>query len=59
MKETYWTYLIIILGLLVITIMILIQDLSSTNEEDYYLTREVMEAAMIDSIDRFKISSIR
>ena len=51
MKETYWTYLIIILGLLVITIMILIQDLSSTNEEDYYLTREVMEAAMIDSID--------
>ena len=47
MKETYWTYLIIILGLLVITIMILIQDLSSTNEEDYYLTREVMEAAMI------------
>ena len=31
--------------------MILVQDLTGTSEEDYYLTKEVMQAAMIDSID--------
>lgn len=51
MKETFWTYLLIVLGLFVIVVMILIQDLTGTSEEDYYLTKEVMQAAMIDSID--------
>lgn len=51
MKETFWTYLFIVLGLLTIAIMILIQNLTSTSEENYYTTKEVMEAAMIDSID--------
>jgi hypothetical protein len=31
--------------------MILVQNLTSTSEENYYLTKEVMEASMIDSID--------
>ena len=51
MKESFWTYMLIGLGLLIIVIMILVQDLTGTSEEDYYLTKEVMEAAMIDSID--------
>ncbi len=51
MKEAFWAYLLIGLGLLIIVIMILVQDLTGTGEEDYYLTKEVMEAAMIDSID--------
>lgn len=51
MKESFWTYLLIVLGIAVIVIMILVQDLTGTSEEDYYLTKEVMEAAMIDSID--------
>lgn len=51
MKETFWSYLFIVLGLLTIAIMILVQNLTSTSEENYYLTKEVMEAAMIDSID--------
>ncbi len=51
MKETFWTYLFIVLGLLTIAIMILVQNLTSTSEENYYLTKEVMEASMIDSID--------
>ncbi len=32
-------------------VMIIVQDLTGTSEEDYYLTKEVMQAAMIDSID--------
>ncbi len=51
MKESFWTYLLIILGIFIIVVMIIVQDLTSTSEEDYYLTKEVMEAAMIDSID--------
>lgn len=51
MKETFWTYLLIVLGLFVIVIMIIVQDMTATSEEDYYLTKEVMQAAMIDSID--------
>ena len=51
MKESFWTYLIIALGLFVIVILIIVQDLTTTSEEDYYLMKEVMEAAMIDSVD--------
>jgi len=50
-KETFWTYLLIIIGIFVIVVMILVQDLTGTTEEDYYLTKEIMQAAMIDSID--------
>lgn len=51
MKEAFWTYLLIALGIFIFVVLLLVQDLTSTNEEDYYLTKEVMEAAMIDSID--------
>ena len=39
MKETFWSYLFIVLGLLTIAIMILVQNLTSTSEENYYLTK--------------------
>ena len=51
MKESFWTYLIIALGLFVIVILIIVQDLTSSAEEDYYLMKEIMEAAMVDSLD--------
>lgn len=51
MKESFWTYLLVVLGLFVIVVMILVQDITGTSEEDYYLVKEVTEAAMIDSID--------
>ena len=51
MKESFWAYLFIVLGLFVIVVMMLIQDVTTTDEEDFYLTKEVMEAAMVDSID--------
>jgi len=50
-KESFWTYLLLMIGLFVMVVMILVQDLTSTSEEDYYLTKEVMQSAMIDSID--------
>lgn len=51
MKESMWGYLIIAFGVVIIVFMILVQDLTSTSEEDFYLTREVLEASMYDAID--------
>ncbi len=51
MKEAFWIYLIVALGILIIVAVMLFQNLTSTSEEDYYLVKEVMEAAMIDSVD--------
>ena len=51
MKESLWIYILMILGLFVIVVMMLIQDLTSTSEEDYYLAKEALEASMVDSLD--------
>ncbi len=51
MKESSWGYGIIFLGLIVLTVMMLAQNLTTTNEEDFYLGREVLSASMIDAVD--------
>ena len=51
MKESGWGYGIITLGLLVLTVIMLTQNLTTTNEEDFYLGREVLSASMIDAVD--------
>lgn len=51
MKEAFWGYLLISLGLFIIVVLLLVQRLTTSNEEDFYLTREVLEASMIDAVD--------
>ena len=51
MKHAFWAYFLIIAGIAFITIMLLLQRMSTISEEDFYLGREVMEAAMIDAVD--------
>lgn len=51
MKESFWGYFIIILGMFVLVVILLVQRLTVTNEESFYLTREVLEASMIDAVD--------
>lgn len=51
MKEAFWTYLLIILGIFIFVVLMIVQDMTTTDEEDYYLTKEVLEASMIDAID--------
>lgn len=51
MKESIWGYLILTLGVFIIIVMIIMQNLSTTDEQNYYLVRECMEGAMIDSVD--------
>ena len=50
MKESTWGYGIITLGLLVLTVIMLTQNLTTTNEEDFYLGREVLSASMLDAV---------
>ncbi len=51
MKESYWGYWIVILGVFVLMIMLLISNVTTTNTQDYYLIKEVTEQAMVDAVD--------
>lgn len=51
MKEAYWGYFIIGLGVAIIFTMVLIQNITTTSEENYYLIKEAMESAMVDAVD--------
>ena len=51
MKESLWGYWLILLGIMIITVMILLQNYTTTNQQDYYLAKEITNAAMYDAID--------
>jgi len=51
MKQSYWGYWLILLGIFVIVIMMLIQNITSTNTHDYYLVKEITESSMLDAVD--------
>ena len=51
MKESVWGYWIIVLGLSIMSVMVLLQSYTTTSEQDYYLIKNVMEAAMYDAVD--------
>ena len=51
MKWSFATVGIILLGLIGISIILLFQQITTNNENDYYLLKEVTEAAMIDAVD--------
>ena len=51
MKESYWGWWLIVLGIFVIVIMLLIQNVTSNNTEDTYTIRQINEAAMVDAVD--------
>ena len=51
MKEAYWGYWIILLGIFVVIILMLVQNITSSNTEDYYTINQISEAAMNDAVD--------
>ena len=51
MKWSFATVGIIFLGLIGVAVILLFQQITTNNENDYYLLKEVTEAAMIDAID--------
>lgn len=51
MKEVYWGYWLIVLGVFITIVMMLISNVTTSSTQDYYLIKEVTEAAMLDSVD--------
>ena len=51
MKWSTVTVGVMILGIIGISIILLFQQITTTNENDYYLLKEITEAAMVDAID--------
>lgn len=51
MKESVWAWWFIVLGLFVMAIVILVTDMTTTSEQDYYMIKEISEASMMESVD--------
>lgn len=51
MKWSFATVGIILLGLIGVAVILLFQQITTNNENDYYLLKEITEAAMIDAVD--------
>ncbi len=51
MKWSFAQVGLVAAGLVGVVIILLFQQITTNNEQDYYLLREVAEAAMLDSID--------
>lgn len=51
MKWSFASVGLIVFGLIGLAIIILFQNITTNNENDYYLLKEVTEASMIDAID--------
>ncbi len=51
MKESLWGYWIVILGISIMSVMMVLQNYTTTSEQDYFLMKEVMEASMYEAVD--------
>ncbi len=51
MKETYWGYWLVMLGILVIGVMLLINSTTTGTTQDYYELKETASASIIDAVD--------
>lgn len=51
MKESFWGVLIIVLGVVSLSFIYFFQTVSSTDEQNYTLLKEITEAAMYDAVD--------
>ena len=43
MKESLWGYYLVLLGIMVSTVMILMSNMVTTNQQDYYLLKEACQ----------------
>ena len=51
MKESIWGYLIMVLGILAIGIIWFFANTTKTDQHNYNLLKETVEAAMFDAVD--------
>ena len=51
MKESIWAWFVIVVGIVCLTVVFFFQRIVNTSEHNYYMLKEVTEAAMWDAID--------
>jgi len=51
LKESIWGWWFIFLGIIILSIVMLITDMTITSEQNYYMVKEISEAAMHESVD--------
>lgn len=51
MKNAFWGYWLILLGIFVVVIMMLVQNLTTSSTQDYYLIKKITESALVDAVD--------
>ena len=51
MKESMWGYWIVVLGISIMSVMVLLQNYTTTSEQDYFLIKSVLEASMYEAVD--------
>ncbi len=51
MKESFWSVLIIMIGVISVAFIYFFQTITSTDEQNYTIMKEVTEAAMWDAVD--------
>lgn len=51
MKESYWGYWFVIFGVFIAVVMLLTNDATTSNTQDYYQLKEVANSALYDAID--------
>lgn len=51
MKESVWAWWFIVLGLIIIGVVMLVTDMTTTSEQNYHMIKEISEASMMESVD--------
>lgn len=51
MKESYWGYWLMVLGVFIIVVLLLVRSYTTNNTQDFYLVKEISEASMLDAVD--------
>ena len=51
MKESFWGILIVVVGVVAIAFIYFFQNVTSTDEQNYNLLKEITEASMWDAVD--------
>lgn len=59
MQESYWGYWFVLLGIFISVIMMLANDATTTDTQDYYQLKEVANSALYDAIDYSYYSQTR
>lgn len=51
MKESVWAWWFLVLGLIMIGVVMLVTDMTTTSEQNYFMLKEITEASMVESVD--------